>query len=142
MAGRRLVTSGDEVPANGWVYCLPFEGGIVDEAFSTRWVCGRYRELTGQEISGAREAAERHAEDPAARRLFDEYGERLAAFAAPVAERFRADMLVLGGNISRAYPLFGPAMERRLEADGHRIRIGPPARPDHAALIGAASLFI
>ena len=142
VAGRRLVTSGDEVPANGWVYCLPFEGGIVDEAFSTRWVCGRYRELTGQEISGAREAAERHAEDPAARRLFDEYGERLAAFAAPVAERFRADMLVLGGNISRAYPLFGPAMERRLEADGHRIRIGPPARPDHAALIGAASLFI
>ena len=142
VAGRRLVTSGDEVPANGWVYCLPFEGGIVDEAFSTRWVCGRYRELTGQEISGAREAAERHAEDPAARRLFDEYGERLAAFAAPVAERFRADMLVLGGNISRAYPLFGPAMERRLEADGHRIRIGLPARPDHAALIGAASLFI
>ena len=123
VAGRRLVTSGDEVPANGWV-------------------CGRYRELTGQEISGAREAAERHAEDPAARRLFDEYGERLAAFAAPVAERFRADMLVLGGNISRAYPLFGPAMERRLEADGHRIRIGLPARPDHAALIGAASLFI
>lgn len=48
VAGRRLVTSGDEVPANGWVYCLPFEGGIVDEAFSTRWVCGRYRELTGQ----------------------------------------------------------------------------------------------
>ncbi len=142
VAGRRLVTSGDEVPANGWVYCLPFEGGIVDEAFSTRWVCGRYRELTGQEISGAREAAERHAEDPAARRLFDEYGERLAAFAAPVAERFRADMLVLGGNISRAYPLFGPAMKRRLEADGHRIRIGLPARPDHAALIGAASLFI
>lgn len=26
VAGRRLVTSGDEVPANGWVYCLPFEG--------------------------------------------------------------------------------------------------------------------
>ena len=51
-------------------------------------------------------------------------------------------MLVLGGNISRAYPLFGPAMKRRLEADGHRIRIGLPARPDHAALIGAASLFI
>ena len=142
VAGRRLVTSGDEVPANGWVYCLPFEGGIVDEAFSTRWVCGRYRELTGQEISGAREAAERHAEDPAARRLFDEYGERLAAFAAPVAERFRADMLVLGGNISRAYPLFGPAMERRLEADGHRIRIGLPARPDHAALIGALLLLL
>ena len=24
VAGRRLVTSGDEVPANGWVYCLPY----------------------------------------------------------------------------------------------------------------------
>ena len=119
------------MPANGWVYCLPFEGGIVDEAFSTRWVCGRYRELTGQEISGAREAAERHAEDPAARRLFDEYGERLAAFAAPVAERFRTDMLVLAVRARHGTP----ARSRRPPDQDRAPGPARPCRPDRRSIV-------
>lgn len=142
VAGRRLVTSGDEVPANGWVYCLPFEGGIVDEAFSTRWFCRRYRELTGKEVTGAREVAERHSTDPAARQLFDEYGARLAAFAGPLLDRFGADMLVLGGNIARACPLFKPALDDRFAADGRRIETRVSALMDRAAMTGAASLFL
>ena len=110
MSDRKLVTSGDEVPADGWVYCLPFGDGIVDEAFSTRGIIRRYEELTGETLTGAREVAARYDADPAARRLFDVYGEELAQFAGPVLTRFNADVLVLGGNISRAYPLFGPAL--------------------------------
>lgn len=139
---RRLVESGEEVPANGWVYCLPFGEGIVDDAFSTRWVCSRYEQLTGRKIAGAREAAERHASDAAAQQLFDEYGERLAAFAGPVLQRFRARTLVLGGNIARACPLFGPAMQLRFEQDGLAVEIRISALMDRAALIGAASLFL
>lgn len=142
VAGRRLVTSGDEVPVNGWVYCLPFDGGIVDEAFSTRWVCGRYRELTSQTVAGAREVAQRCGADAAARQLFEEYGDRLARFAGPVAERFGAGVIVLGGNISRAYPHFGPALEHRLTAEGHRIEVRISTLADRAALTGAASLFL
>lgn len=80
--------------------------------------------------------------DPAARRLFDVYGEELAQFAGPVLTRFNADVLVLGGNISRAYPLFGPALERRFAADGIRVAVRTSALLDHAAMIGAASLFL
>lgn len=138
---RRLVESGDEVPANGWVYCLPFGDGIVDDAFSTRWVCSRYEQLTGKRIEGAREAAERCATEMAARQLFDEYGERLAAFCGPVLGRFRSRTLVLGGNIARAYPLFGPAMRRRFERDGLCVEIRISLLMDRAAMIGAASLF-
>ena len=53
VSDRKLVTSGDEVPADGWVYCLPFGGGIVDEAFSTRGIIRRYEELTGETLTGA-----------------------------------------------------------------------------------------
>lgn len=140
--GRRLVESGDLVPANGWVYCLPFEDGIVDDAFSTRWVCKRWAELTGETVAGAREIAERYDADPMARQLFDEYGDRLAVFVGPVLGRFWANTLLLGGNIARAYELFGPAMIRRFAADGLCPEIRISNLMDRAAMIGAASLFL
>lgn len=142
VAGRRLVDTGDEVPAHGWVYALPFDGGIADDAFSTRWICRRYRELTGREVAGAREVAALYDTDPAARRLFDEYGERLARFAGPLLARFRSRVLLLGGNIARAWPLFGPALERRLAADGSPAGVRTSQLLDRAALVGAASLFL
>lgn len=138
----KLVVSGSEVPANGWVYCLPFEQGIADDAFSTRWICRRYEQLTGQQIDGARQAAERYDHDPAAQQLFEEYGQRLAAFAGPLLERFGSNTLLLGGNISRAYPLFGQAMTRQFAAENRKIDLRISTLLDRAALIGAASLFI
>ncbi len=141
VAGRRLVESGDDVPANGWVYCLPFEDTIVDDSFSTRWICRRYKELAGEDVSGAKDVAERYGNCDAARRLFDEYGERLARFAVPVVERFRADALVLGGNISRAYPLLGEPMKAVMDAMGCNVKVMVSFLMDKAALTGAASLF-
>lgn len=139
---RRLVESGERVPANGWVYCLPFEEGVADDAFSTRWFRRRWTELTGRQAEGARDIAASCDTDPAARRLFDEYGSRLARFAGPVLERFGARTLLLGGNIARAYPLFGPAMREGFSADGRTVEIRISSLMDRAAMIGAASLFL
>ena len=141
VADNALVESGEFVPENGWVYNLPFDGGIADEAFSTRWICRRYEELTGEEIKGAKEVADRCATSAAARRLFDEYGSRLAAFAAPLIIRFGAGMLVLGGNISRAYGHFGSVLEKGLADAGVAVPVKVSALMDKAALVGAAQLF-
>ncbi len=140
--GLRLVEDGETVPENGWVYCLPFEGGIVDEAFSTRWFRRRWKELSGAEVSGAREIAEVYDTDPLSRHLFDEYGSRLASFAGPMMAKFGADTLVLGGNIARANGLFGPSMEKRFAEDGYDVKVRISSLMDHAAMIGAASLFV
>lgn len=136
-----LVEAGPDVPPNGWVYCLPFEDGIADDAFSTRWIVKRYSELTNQTVKGAREVAERYDSDPSARQLFDEFGSRLARFAMPLIERFGCETLVLGGNIARAYDLFGPAMKQTIADAGKCVDIKVSALMDHAALTGAASLF-
>lgn len=143
VAEHRLVESGDEVPYKGWVYHLPFETGIVDDAFSTRWVCRRYFELTGENVAGAKEIALRcDSGDDNARRLFDEYGRRMGEFVLPLLKRFSSHTLLLGGNISLAYRHFGPSLERTFKNHGYNVDVRVSALLDRAALIGAASLFI
>lgn len=137
----KLVEAGESVPKNGWVYHLPFEDGIADEAFSTRWVCKRYRELTGKEVSGAKEVALSYDEDACSKQLFDEYGSRLGSFLVPLLETFEADILVLGGNISRAFPLFRDTLKDVMTSSGCNIRVKTSALLDKAAMIGAASIF-
>ncbi len=142
VASGKLVESGDTVPANGWVYCLPFGEGIADEAFSTRWIVNRYRQLTGVAVAGAKDVADLCQYDPAARQLFEEYGCRLADFAAPLLRQFRSDTLLLGGNISRAYTHFGKALANRFDEKDCKVNVKVSTLLDNAALVGAASLFI
>lgn len=142
VAHRKLVDNSVEVPDNGWVYCLPFEDGIVDDAFSTRWIIKRYKELTGKEVSGAKDVADMYNADRSARQLFEEYGERMAAFVAPLLDKFHSRSLVLGGNISRAYPLFAQPLINGLSRQGLEVSVKPSELLDKAAMIGAASLFI
>jgi glucokinase len=142
IADGRLVTSGESVPANGWVYCLPFDGTIADEVFSTRGLVGKYRELTGKTVSGAKAIADRAGSEDAAAAIFEEYGRDLARFVAPIARRFETDTVVLGGNIARAFPLFAPAFDSYLEEIGENgIHITPSLLGDRAAITGAASLL-
>ena len=98
--------------------------------------------MTGRKVAGAKDVAEECAAGSRrARMLFDEYGSRLADFISPVLMRFGADMLVLGGNISRAYGLFGPALENGMERNGCDVRVRTSALLGRAAMTGAASLF-
>ena len=133
-----LDDSSDRVPEGGEVWNLPFGDTIVDASFSTRWVTGRYFELTGKDVPGAKEVAQVFTTDPAARQVFTEYGENLARFAGPVLEKFGADTLVLGGNISRNFLLFAETLVKNLP-EGVEVRTSKLL--DEAAMIGAASLF-
>lgn len=141
IADKQLIETGPSVPAHGWVYHLPFENGIADQAFSTRWFCHRFFELTGSRVSGAKEISGQVPNNPLARQIFEEYGQRLADFMLPLIRQFQADTVVLGGNISRAYPFFGPSLEERLHRQGENIPVRLSTLHDDAALLGAASLF-
>lgn len=142
VSDHKLVEHGEGVPENGWVYCLPYEDSLVDASFSTRWLCRRFEELTGEKVSGGKEIADRCPADARAVRVFEEFGSLLAKFVVPLLKDFNSNTLVLGGSIALAYPLFGPELERAIVAAGSSIRVHTTELHDKAALIGAASLFL
>lgn len=137
----KLVETGSEIPANGWVYDLPFDGKIADEVFSTRGICGRYTQLTGREVAGVKELIGLADTESVVSIVFDEYGRSLADFLFPIYQRFHGDVVVLGGNISRAFDRFRPSFEMRLIELGVNMNVRASVLYDRAAMVGAASVF-
>src|ERR1035441_10556851 len=84
---------------------------LADASFSTRWFIKRYAEKSGNMLAGAKQIAERAATDSLARDVFLEFGTNLGLFLGPLIQKFRAELLVVGGNVSAAYDLFGTALE-------------------------------
>ena len=135
------VIEGDRVPESGYVYHISYQNGIADDYFSTRWFLGEYKNRTGIDCSGVKEIADRVGNDEAAKTLFDDFGSNLAYFLIPVLANFDADCLVIGGNISRAYPLFSTAFHQVLNERKINIEIMVSELMESAAMVGSARLL-
>lgn len=131
----RLVTSGPGVPQGGEIWNLPYGGGIVEDFISSRAIMGNYGRRTGvkREVVDLAAAA---PTDPAAEESFEEFGQHLGTVIRTLLADFRADVIVLGGGISRSPQLFLPAVEAELADSPAQLCIS--ALRDTAALVGCA----
>jgi glucokinase len=141
ISNRIPVCDGPLVPRIGCVYHLPFRDGIADDYFSTRGLLGRYRKISGEELKGVKELAALAATDKIVMDLFDDFGDNLGHFLAPWLKKFEAEILVIGGNISHAYNLFGEVFERRLKDENCNCTVALSKLKEDAALIGSAYLL-
>ena len=135
------VVEGDLVPRTGALWHVPFRGEIADAWFSTRWFISRYARATGCQLAGVRELAELAGTELPARTVFVEFGENLADFLAPWIRKFGAEVLVIGGNVSAAYPWFGPSLEASFRRQQIQTAIRVSKLREDAALLGSARLF-
>jgi glucokinase len=135
------VVDGPEVPKLGCIYHLPYKDGIADDYFSTRGLLSRYKKLTGKELSGVKELAALASTDMQARELFIDFGDNAGLFLVPWLKIFRAEILVIGGNISHAYNLFGEALEDRLKIEDCPCKVTISKLKEDAALLGSAFLL-
>jgi glucokinase len=134
------VISGNEVPALGYVYHLPFENGNADDYFSTRGLLSRFDQRTGQQLSGVKELAVLSEKNPVANEMFTDFGYQLGVFLKPLLQNFRAEVLVIGGNISNAFKLFGPSLLNYFEKTNVHTRIETSDLKETASMIGSAVL--
>jgi len=135
------VVDGPEVPRIGCVYHLPYKDGIADDYFSTRGLLKSYKEASGKDLSGAKELSELAEKDIVVQAIFRKFGDDMGGFLSYWLNKFGAEMLVVGGNISFAYRYFGESFEKRLEIEKCACKIALSDLKEDAALLGSAYLF-
>lgn len=135
------VLEGDTVPRLGCLYHIPYEDGIADDPFSTRWFVNNYMKETGKSPDGVKAIAdEARNGDRFAKGLFEMYGTKLGNFLPPWLKKFSADGIVLGGNVSGAFDLFGPFMKAAMHEGGVDIPVAISTLKEEAAILGSARL--
>lgn len=115
----------------------PFRDSICEEYLVTRWFVKRYHELTGEEISGTLDLLDKPQDIQ--EQLFSEYAEALAEFIQKYVDYYDPEVIVIGGNITRAFPLYGPKLRKLLEKAGIDTEIKISGIFEDAAILGAAS---
>ena len=135
------VVEGKGVPPMGCVWHLPFKEGIADDYFSTRWYMSRWEEVSGEKVQGVKPIADKAATDERAKAVFTEFGTNMGTFLGPWLKKFEAGMLVIGGNVTGAYHLFGPAFEAVLKEMGVETKIVISGLKEDAAIIGSARMI-
>jgi glucokinase len=131
----RLVTTGPGVPKDGEIWNVPYENGIVEDSVSTRAIAGNYGRHTGKTISVA-EIAAAVPHDRDAQEAFAEFGHQLGRIIGGLLAEFRADVVVLGGGISRSADLFMPMTRAEIPDQALQIRVSELM--DRAPLVGCA----
>jgi glucokinase len=135
------IVDGPEVPKMGCIYHIPYRDGIADDYFSTRGLLNRYKMLSGKELSGVKELAALAPANKLVNDLFIDFGENAGEFLAPWLTKFKAEILVIGGNISHAYNLFGNVFEARLKTEKCICKVAISKLKEDAALLGSAYLL-
>jgi predicted NBD/HSP70 family sugar kinase/mannose-6-phosphate isomerase class I len=146
--GGQLVKGGAGVPADGFLYNIPFLSGIAEDYISSRWLLSAFEERSGIAAKDVREIAARALSEDgaagrgvdAARETFRLFGERLGIFLSDRIKDYGADCLVIGGSIAQSEALFLPAMLEVFAAEGVDAAVEISQRPEIAAMTGAARL--
>jgi glucokinase len=134
------VTSGNNVPEFGAVWHLPFEKGNADDYFSTRGLLNRYNSITGKQLPGVKELAQLAANDSVVKSLFVDFGRKMGLLLKPWLVKSKIEVLVIGGNISNAFNLFGDDLRNCLNDQGVDVRIEISELKETAAMIGSSIL--
>ncbi|TLS51819.1 ROK family protein [Paenibacillus antri] len=139
----RLVKHRDDVPAEGWLYTVPYQDGIADDYISRRGILQLAAGLgSNAEHLDVRELASlADAGDEEALLLFERFGRRMADVLLPSLLRFRPDRIALGGQISKSAHLFVPAFREAAATAGLHADIRVSRDTLSSTLLGVYGLI-
>lgn len=116
----------------------PYLDGMAEDYTSIRFFLGRYKELTGKIATDVRAIADAVGTDPAATQVFEEFERHLGVFLRHFIQLDRPQVLVVGGNIANALPIFEAGLRREVGELFNGVELRKAALGEAAALIGGA----
>jgi glucokinase len=123
------------------LWCSLFKDGIAEDYLSTRWFIKQYKMLTGEQATDVKDIVERSASNPAVKQIFQEFGKNLALFLNDFIWKNKPEVVVIGGNIAKAWELFSASMNQHLLTTPAMAVIRKAVLGEEAQLIGAASCW-
>lgn len=134
------VVTGVGVPPNGCLWDDPFQSGIPDEYFSTRWFVEEFELRLGERVAGVKELVN-HPRQGVVEGVFKTFGENLAQFMTPWIKGFAPEVVVVGGNISKAWNRIEPWLIQAFERYHVYVNCMVSDQLEEAAIAGSARLL-
>lgn len=105
------IVDGDLVPEGGFLYDKYYKGKLADDVFSTRGLVDMYKNKSGNIVKNVKELCDLINIEEQASEVLEVFGSELGNYIKPYLEKFGTDVLVIGGNISKAYPYFSKSIK-------------------------------
>lgn len=141
----QIIDNGKGGPAYP-IFQKPYKNGTLEDFVSARGIVDYFNKLKENDSVEAsnpleieRMAIEQN--DPHATETYAKMGTVLGKYIKPLIDSLQVECFVLGGQISKAYRLFGPHMEKELEQCNSLSRVNPSRDLDYIAFKGAAALL-
>ncbi|PWN64611.1 ROK family protein [Chryseobacterium oncorhynchi] len=126
-----------EIATDEDLWDSPFKDSICEDYLATRWFVNYYAELTGEQISGTKDLLDKPIEIRT--KIFDEYADSFSGFIVNYVDQYKPEVLVIGGNIAKAYPYFEERFLQNLKKNNINLQVRISAIFEDAAILGAAS---
>lgn len=125
----------------GDLYCTDYKDAKAEDYLSARWLLGAYEKHTGVKLEGVIELAEKVASETVAQQIFEAFGQNLGNVLIKRYDRQKPEVIVIGGNIAKAWSAFIPSAMKAMEQAGKTFEIKPTQLGENAALVGASYLW-
>ncbi|MHA6247025.1 ROK family protein [Pontibacter sp. CAU 1760] len=118
-----------------------FKDGIAEDYLSTRWFLKAYAERSGAQVKNVKELTKLIDTDPNASVVMQEFEQNLSDFLLNFITKESPDVVVIGGNISKAHKLFLPGVKDILQQNNVSTALVIATLGEAAALIGATACW-
>lgn len=121
------------------IYAQPYKNGIAEDVVSGRGIVSAYNARSKFPVMSAKKIGDRaESGDELSLSVYRDMAVVLAEIISPILDEYNIEALLLGGQISKSFPIFGDILKEKL-ADVNSLKFIAPARDiDMAHLIGAA----
>lgn len=137
--GSALYDHGTVTDADLWH--TPFREGKAEDYVSAPWLISAASRLTGENFSNVKQMADQAAVNETIQSIFIEFGKNLADFLIAFIQKEGPELVILGGNVARAYHHFSNSMSDRMRQQKVQVPVRVAEIGEAAALVGAAALW-